>query len=63
MAAGRGKNNVLDFQKFRAARERARLPLLDAADERKVVPIGEARPLTARQIEHREQMLRYLTGG
>ena len=50
------RSKVVSFERFRKARERARLPLFDDT-----LPALEApRPLTEREVNHRERMLKYL---
>jgi len=60
------KAEVVDLAAFRAARDRQRLPLLDAAEAPAQSPFrgapDEAAVLTDRQTEHRARMLRHLGG-
>ena len=53
------RSNVVDFVRFREARERARLPLFETPSE--VATLTPAtRPLSNREVEHRERMLAHL---
>jgi hypothetical protein len=54
------RSKVVDFQQFRATRERRRLPLLDGLEPplRELEP--ESRPLNSRDVAHRERMLEHL---
>ncbi len=60
MQAGHPK--VVDLAAYRAAREQQPLPLFDGpAPERPAAPAAVS-DLSARQVEHRARMLRYLGG-
>jgi hypothetical protein len=50
------RSKVVSFERFRKARERARLPLFDDT----LRTIEPARSLTEREVNHRERMLRHL---
>jgi hypothetical protein len=55
---------VVNLADYRAARTARSLPLFDGATEASPAPATvPARPLLTSQIEHRERMLRHLTGG
>jgi len=56
------RSKVVDFQRFREAREQARLPLFDDAPPavQSLVAIPSPRALTAEEVAHRERMLRHL---
>jgi len=56
------RSNVVDFQRFREARERARLPLFDDAPPvvQSLVAVPSRRPLTSEEVAHRERMLKHL---
>jgi hypothetical protein len=56
------RSKIVDFQRFRKAREQARLPLFDDAPPavQSLVAIPAARPLTPEEVAHRERMLRHL---
>ena len=50
------KSNVVSFERFRKARERARLPLFDDT----LRTLEPPRSLSDREVSHRERMLKYL---
>jgi hypothetical protein len=58
---------VVNLADFRAARERLRLPLLEARSEAtsgvELPDLAPEAPLLPRQVAHRERMLRHLAGG
>jgi hypothetical protein len=59
--AERGRDNVVDFGRYRAAREQARLPLFDEdRPEPSRLALVDRRELSAQQIAHRGRMLRHL---
>lgn len=50
------RSNVVSFERFRKARERARLPLFDDT----LPTLEPPRSLTEREVKHRERMLKHL---
>jgi hypothetical protein len=50
------RSNVVSFERFRSAREQARLPLFDDT----LRTLEPPRSLTDREVSHRERMLRHL---
>jgi hypothetical protein len=58
------QSRVVDFQRFREARERARLPLFDdaPAPAGPLVAKAPVRTLTTGEVAHRGRMLRHLQG-
>ena len=57
-------SNVVNFLEFRAARERAKLPLFDAAEQLiRTLPELTERPLSSAAVEHRARMLKHLGNG
>ena len=50
------RSKVVSFERFRKARERARLPLFDDT----LATPEPLRSLTEREVTHRERMLRHL---
>ena len=56
------RSKIVDFQRFREGRERARLPLFDDATGvvQSLVAIPAPRPLTQEEVLHRERMLKHL---
>jgi len=50
------RSNVVNFERFRKARERARLPLFDDT----LRGLEPPRLLSEREVNHRERMLRHL---
>ena len=53
-------SNVVDFLEFRAARDRARLPLFDGIVSVRTLRDRTERPLSASGVEHRARMLKHL---
>lgn len=56
------RSKIVDFQRFREARESARLPLFDETPPvvQSLVAVPPPRPLTPDEVAHRERMLRHL---
>jgi len=54
------RSNIVDFERFRAARERVRLPLFDEAPPPALRLEPQSRPLSLREVAHRERMLKHL---
>ena len=50
------RSKVVSFERFRKARERARLPLFDDT----LPTLEPPRSLTEREVTHRERMLKHL---
>ena len=50
------RSKVVNFERFRQARERARLPLFDDT----LHTLEPPRTLSEREVHHRERMLRHL---
>ena len=50
------RSNVVNFERFRKAREQARLPLFDDT----LRSLEPPRSLTEREVSHRERMLKHL---
>jgi hypothetical protein len=50
------RSKVVSIERFRKARERARLPLFDDT----LPTLEPPRPLSEREVVHRERMLRHL---
>ncbi|HKW00962.1 MAG TPA: hypothetical protein VJN96_14140 [Vicinamibacterales bacterium] len=53
------RSKVVSFERFRKARERARLPLFDDT----LSALEPPRSLTEREVAHRERMLNHLREG
>jgi len=50
------RSNVVSFERFRKARERARLPLFDDT----LRTLEPSRSLSDREVSHRERMLKHM---
>ena len=57
-----GLPKVVDLAAFRAAREQKPLPLFDTPAPGQMAVPAPVIALSARQVEHRARMLRYLRG-
>ena len=57
----RDQSNVVDIRVFLERRQRERLPLFDAEARPALMAHEPVRALSARELEHRERMLRHLT--